>query len=151
MYIKRFGDKNQVNSSNFNATILKFSEKFDHPFSHVSRFLYYASYKHIIDTSCNLSQSNKWRETKLFKLVTSTALKLVSEGLVTQWNIHKVVQTTQISKTHNQSLPYPPTKAGMLNSAKQWTNLLGNHMTHAQCSDVTVVVTSTCGISGVKF
>ena len=26
---------NRVNSSNFNATILKFAEKFDHPFSHV--------------------------------------------------------------------------------------------------------------------
>ena len=26
---------NPIKSSNFNATILKFSEKFDHPFSHV--------------------------------------------------------------------------------------------------------------------
>ena len=30
-----FGDGNRVNSSNFIATILKFSEIFDHPFSHV--------------------------------------------------------------------------------------------------------------------
>ena len=30
-----FDYKNQVNSSNFNATMLKFSEKFDHSFSHV--------------------------------------------------------------------------------------------------------------------
>ena len=36
--IDRFGDYNRVNSSNFNATILKFSEKFDHPFSHVFIF-----------------------------------------------------------------------------------------------------------------
>ena len=28
----------RVKSSNFNATILKFSEKFDHPFSHVFIF-----------------------------------------------------------------------------------------------------------------
>ena len=35
LLIDEFGDKNRVNSSNFNATILKFSEKFDHPFSHV--------------------------------------------------------------------------------------------------------------------
>ena len=33
-----FGDKNRVNSSNSNATILKFAEKFDHPFSHVFIF-----------------------------------------------------------------------------------------------------------------
>ena len=31
----RFGDKNRVKSDNFNATIPKFSEKFDHRFSHV--------------------------------------------------------------------------------------------------------------------
>ena len=36
--IDRYGDKNRVNSSNFNATILKFSVKFDHPFSHVFIF-----------------------------------------------------------------------------------------------------------------
>ena len=29
---------NRVNSSNLNATILKFSEKFEHPFSHVFIF-----------------------------------------------------------------------------------------------------------------
>ena len=34
----RFVDKNRVNSSNLYATILKFSEKFDHPFSHVFIF-----------------------------------------------------------------------------------------------------------------
>ena len=33
--IDRFGDQNRVNSSNFNATILKFSEKFDNKFLHV--------------------------------------------------------------------------------------------------------------------
>ena len=33
-----FGNKNRVNSINFNATALKFSEKFDHPFSHVFIF-----------------------------------------------------------------------------------------------------------------
>ena len=36
--INRFGDKNRVNSSNFNPTILKFSEKLDHQFSRVFRF-----------------------------------------------------------------------------------------------------------------
>ena len=30
--IDRFGDENRVNSINFNATTLKFPEKFDHPF-----------------------------------------------------------------------------------------------------------------------
>ena len=33
-----FGENNQVNSPNFNCTIHKFSEKFDHPFSHVFIF-----------------------------------------------------------------------------------------------------------------
>ena len=33
-----FGDKNRVISTNFNSTILKFSEKFVHPFSHVFIF-----------------------------------------------------------------------------------------------------------------
>ena len=33
-----FGDKNRVNSSNFNATIFKFSDKFDHSFLHVFTF-----------------------------------------------------------------------------------------------------------------
>ena len=36
--VNLIGDKNRVNSSSFNATILKFSEKFDHPFSHLSIF-----------------------------------------------------------------------------------------------------------------
>ena len=36
--IDRYGDKNRDNSSNFYPTILKFSEKFDHPFSHVFIF-----------------------------------------------------------------------------------------------------------------
>ena len=34
-----FGDANRVNSINFNATIVKFSEKFNHPFSHVFIFI----------------------------------------------------------------------------------------------------------------
>ena len=36
--IDRFGDKKRVNSSNFNSTVLKFSEKFVHPFSQVFMF-----------------------------------------------------------------------------------------------------------------
>ena len=38
MYFDRLGDKNRVNSVNFKATILKFSEKFDHQFMHVFMF-----------------------------------------------------------------------------------------------------------------
>ena len=63
-----FGDNNRVNSSNFNATILKFSEKFDHPFSHVFIFgnLFPESHgfvampvtSHIKDICSNLSLSN---------------------------------------------------------------------------------------------
>ena len=34
-----FSDKNRVYSSNFNATILKFSEKFYHQFSHFLIFV----------------------------------------------------------------------------------------------------------------
>ena len=34
----RFGDANSVNSSNFNATTLRFAEKFEHPFSQVFLF-----------------------------------------------------------------------------------------------------------------
>ena len=37
--IDSFGDKNRVNRSNFNVTILKFFEKFDHPLSHVFIFV----------------------------------------------------------------------------------------------------------------
>ena len=33
-----FSDKNRANSSNFNSTILKFSEKFGHPFLYVFIF-----------------------------------------------------------------------------------------------------------------
>ena len=33
-----FGDKNRVNSSNFNATFLISSGKLDHPFSHLFTF-----------------------------------------------------------------------------------------------------------------
>ena len=33
-----FCDNNRVNWSNFNAVTLRFSKKFDHPFSHVSIF-----------------------------------------------------------------------------------------------------------------
>ena len=36
--IDRFGDKNRVNSNNFNVITLKFSDKFDHPFAYVSIF-----------------------------------------------------------------------------------------------------------------
>ena len=36
--IDRFGDKNRVNSNNFNATILKLSGKFDRPFFIVFMF-----------------------------------------------------------------------------------------------------------------
>ena len=38
LQIDSFGDKNAVNSSNFNATILKFYDKFAHKFSHVFIF-----------------------------------------------------------------------------------------------------------------
>ena len=37
-FISLFGDANRVSWSNFNATILKFSEKFDHPLSYVFTF-----------------------------------------------------------------------------------------------------------------
>ena len=63
-----FGDKNRVNSSNFNAMILKFSEKFDHPFWHVFIFGNISLESHgfvampvtrrIIDTCSNISLSN---------------------------------------------------------------------------------------------
>ena len=52
--IDRFGDKNHVKSSDFNAWILTFPGKLDHQFSHVwmfgdmfpqSQFRYYAGYK----------------------------------------------------------------------------------------------------------
>ena len=66
--IDRFGDKNQVNSSNFNATILKFSEKFDHPFSNVFIFENMFPESHVFvamsvascikDTCSNLSKAS---------------------------------------------------------------------------------------------
>ena len=53
---------NRVNSSNFNATVIKFSEKFDHPFSHVFIFgdmLYETGGFSVMPvTSSNLSPSN---------------------------------------------------------------------------------------------
>ena len=82
--IDRFSDKNRVNSRNFNATIL-ISEKFHHPVSHV--FLFGNMFPEsrgfvampvtscIKDTCSNVSQSNLWRETKLFDIVTDTATK----------------------------------------------------------------------------
>ena len=72
--IDRFGDN-----------ILKFSEKFDHPFSHVFIFGNMFPENHgfvampvtscIDDISSNLSLSNWWRETKLFDLVTGPTTK----------------------------------------------------------------------------
>ena len=66
--IDRFGDKNRVNSFSFNTTILKFSEKFDHPFSFVFIFGNMFSDSHgfvampviscIKDTCSNLYLSN---------------------------------------------------------------------------------------------
>ena len=64
---------------------IKFSEKFDHPFSHVfifgnmfpeSRgFVAVPVTSCIKDTCSNLSLSNYWRGTKLFGLVTGTTTK----------------------------------------------------------------------------
>ena len=83
--IDRFGDKNRVNSNNLNTTILKFSEKFVHSFSHVYLFCNRFPQSHglvamlvtscIKDTCSNVSQSNLWRETKCFNLVTGTETK----------------------------------------------------------------------------
>ena len=36
--IDRFGDANRVNTINFNAMTMNFSDKIDHPFSHVFIF-----------------------------------------------------------------------------------------------------------------
>ena len=67
-YIDRFGDKNQVNSSDFRATNLKVFEKFYHPFSHVFIFGNMIPESHgfvgmpvtrcMKDTCLNLSLSN---------------------------------------------------------------------------------------------
>ena len=67
-YIYRFGDKNLVTSSNFNATILEFSEKFDLPFSHDFIFANIFPERHgfvvmrvtscIIDSYSNFSPDN---------------------------------------------------------------------------------------------
>ena len=75
----------ELTRANFNATILKFSEKFDRPFSHVFIFgkIFLESHgfvampvtSRIIDTCSNLSLSDWWRETKLFDLVTGTSSK----------------------------------------------------------------------------
>ena len=66
--IERFDDRNQVNSSNFNAMTLKFPEKFYHLFSHVfvfgNIFLESHGFVAMPVTSCikdkcfNLSRSN---------------------------------------------------------------------------------------------
>ena len=81
----KFFDKNWVNSTNFNATIFKLTEKFDHQFSHVFIFGNMFPESHcffaipvtscIKDSCSNLSPSNWWREMKLFDLVTGTATK----------------------------------------------------------------------------
>ena len=42
LQIDRFDDENRVNWSNFDVTILKFFEKFDHPFLHV--FIWYTMF-----------------------------------------------------------------------------------------------------------
>ena len=84
-YIGGFGHANWVNSSNFIATTLRFSEKFDHPLSHVFilgyRFLESHGIIAMPVTSCikdacsNLTLFNYWNETKLFELVTCIATK----------------------------------------------------------------------------
>ena len=66
--IDRFGDKNRVNSGNFNAMIFILPEKFDHPFSQVfifgNMFLQSHGFVAMRITSCikgtcsNVSQSN---------------------------------------------------------------------------------------------
>ena len=67
--IDGFGDKNKVTSSNFNSTILKISEKFDHLLSHVFIFCNMIPESHgfvamqvtscINDTCSNLFLSNQ--------------------------------------------------------------------------------------------
>ena len=92
-------ESSSSNSSNFNATILKFSEQFIHPYSHVFIFGNMFPESHgfvaipvtscIKDTWCfNLSLSNYyWKETKLLDLVTGTATKpWLSGNMLPNWN-----------------------------------------------------------------
>ena len=79
-----FGDENWVNSRNFIATTLRFSEKYDYPISPFFVFGNMFRESHgffdmrvticIKDTCSNLSLSNQWRETKLFELVTTRTM-----------------------------------------------------------------------------
>ena len=72
-----------------------FSEKLDHNFSQVFIFVNMFPETHgfvampvascFIDTCFNLSLSNKWRETKLFNLLTSTASKPWLSGYMRKW------------------------------------------------------------------
>ena len=45
-----FGNSDRINSINFNATTLKFAEKFDHPFSHFFIFGSIFALGHVFDT-----------------------------------------------------------------------------------------------------
>ena len=86
-HIDRFGGKIRVNSSNFNVTILKFSEKFDHQFPHVFIFANVCPETHgfvampvtrfMKDTCYNVCPYliSEGQETKLFDVVTGTAMK----------------------------------------------------------------------------
>ena len=89
--IYRFGDLNWVNSINFNATTQIFWESWSYIFAYLyiwepvfniwepisweSRFRCYAGLQLIKDTCSNSSLYNKWRETKLFEIVTGIATK----------------------------------------------------------------------------
>ena len=73
----------RVNSCNFNATILKFFEKLDHPFSHVFIFgnMFFESHGFVavpVIRSNNfvLLVRNKLERVSLIQLVTGTATKL---------------------------------------------------------------------------
>ena len=84
--IDRFGDQNRVNSSNFNATILKFSEKFDHRFWLVFVFgnMFLESHGFVVSVtrsnnffSCD---RDKLEHVSLMQLVTGIATKPWKSG-----------------------------------------------------------------------
>ena len=83
--IDRFGDNNQVNSKHFNATILKFSEKYDHQYLYVFIFNNMFPESHGFVAICRLEYQRfvnvlfyqlkfipilLMKDTKLFDLVT---------------------------------------------------------------------------------
>ena len=118
MKIYWFGDKNRANSSNFNAMILKLSEKFDHPFLHLfifgnmfpeSRFFCCASQSHKVKTGL---ETKPWLSGSLLRVTISLLCPLQAVSMM-----HVPIYPNLSEGRRNCSTLWP---------AQQWNRDSGN-------------------------